>query len=154
MLKDVIAKELKNAMVARDELRLSAFRMLTAAIQNREIAERTKRGAGAALGDEDIVQVIRGEVKKRNDAVEAYTAGGRVEAARRERDEAAVLAPLLPPELSDEELAALAEEGVRTLGASSEAEFGKLMGWLKGRIRGRASGERIAAAAKERLAGV
>lgn len=140
-------------MVAQNELRRSVFRMLTAAIHNREISERATRGPGATLTEEDIVQVIRAEMKKRNDAVRAYAAGGRHEAAARERDEAAILASLLPPELSDGELAALVEEGVVALGISSDQEFGKLMGWLKGRIRGQASGERVVAAAKKRLAG-
>lgn len=153
MLQETIARELKAAMVAQDELRRSVFRMLTAAIHNREISERTKRGPDAALAEEDVIQVIRAEVKKRNDAAEAYAAGGRAEAAGRERDEAAILAFLLPPELSDAELAALVEQGVAALGISSASGFGKLMHWLRGRIRGRASGERVAAAAKERLAG-
>ena len=153
MLKETIAKELRDAMVAKNELRLSVFRMLAAAIQNREISERTKRGSDAVLGEEDITEVIRGEMKKRHDAAAAYTAGGRALAASRERDEAVVLVALLPPELSDEELAALADEGARALGISSAAEFGKLMGWLKGRVRGQASGERVLTAAKKRLAG-
>ncbi|OHA08227.1 MAG: hypothetical protein A3B37_03270 [Candidatus Sungbacteria bacterium RIFCSPLOWO2_01_FULL_59_16] len=153
MLQDTIAKELHEAMAAKNELRLSVFRLLSAAIHNREISERTKRRAGVALSDEEILQVVRGEMKKRNDAVEAYAAGGRHEAAAREREEAAVLALLLPPELSDAELAVFVEEGMRALGASSEApSFGKLMGWLKGRVLGRASGERVLAAARKRLA--
>lgn len=152
MLQETIAKELKAAMIAKDELRLSVFRMLLATLQNRTIQERAKRGADAVLGDEDVVQAIRGELKKRNDAAEAFTSGGRAEAAARERDEAAILATLLPAELSDETLDALVREGIRELGIASESDFGKLMGWLKGRVKGQASGERVSAAARKGIA--
>lgn len=152
MLQETIANGLKAAMIAKDELRLSVFRMLSAALQNRTIQERTKRGSDAVLNDEDVVQVIRGELKKRNDAAEAFATGGRAEAAARERDEAAILTTFLPQELSDAELDDLVQEGIRELGIASESDFGKLMGWLKGRVKGRAGGERVSIAARKGLA--
>ncbi|RJQ35984.1 GatB/YqeY domain-containing protein [Candidatus Parcubacteria bacterium] len=150
MLADTVAAQLKEAMVARDELRVSTLRMLQAALQNREITERGK-GSASPLTDAQVTAVVRAELKKRRDAIEAYRAAGRVDAAAREEAEAGVLAVLLPPELSDAELDALVAEGVLATGAASERDFGKLMGWLRGRVDGKASGERVAAAAKRKL---
>ena len=150
MLADSVAVQLKEAIVARDELRVSTLRMLQAALQNREITERGKGNTGP-LSDADVTAVVRAELKKRRDAIEAYRNAGRAEAALREEAEAGVLQVLLPPELSDAELDVLVAEGVAATGAASVRDFGKLMGWLRGRIDGKASGERVAAAAKRKL---
>lgn len=156
MLKEKIAEELKEALRTGAELRLSVFRMLSAAVHNREIEKRTRSGVAsdATLTEEEIVQVIRSEVKKRRDAIEAYTKGGRPAAAEREAEEAAILGTLLPQELSDEELTALVAEGIATLHPTSARDFGTVMGWVMGRAKGRASGNRVAALIKERLAGL
>src|SRR3989338_6655282 len=81
MLKDKIQEDLKQAMKARDELRLSAIRMLKSAIQYHEIQ---KGGAGYEATDEDVIEVIGREVKKRNEAIELYKKGGREELAQKE----------------------------------------------------------------------
>lgn len=145
MLKERIALEMREAMRKGEALKLSVFRLLAAAVHNREIAERSKSGGGAevSLGDAETIQVIRAELKKRRDAIEAYDQGGRPEAAAGERAEAEVLSAFLPQELSDAEIAALVAEGRTALGAASPNEFGRLMGWVMARVSGRASGERV-----------
>lgn len=153
MLREKIDASLRDAMKDQDELRRSVFRMLVAAIHNREIEKRAKNkgAAGEPLTDEEVIQVIRAETKKRRDAIDAFTQGGRAEAAERERVESEILAALLPPELSDEELAKLIEQAIAATGATSEKEFGKVMGWVVGRAQGQASGDRMAAAIRTRL---
>ncbi|MEK7245299.1 MAG: GatB/YqeY domain-containing protein [Pseudomonadota bacterium] len=84
MLKAQIESEITRALRTRDALRLSVFRMLSAAIHNREIEERTKRGT-SELTEDNVVQVVRAELKKRREAEVAYAAGGRTEAAAQER---------------------------------------------------------------------
>ena len=155
MLKEDIEFQLTQALKNGDRLRLSVFRMLSAALHNREIEQRTKSGSAVAvtLSDEETVQVIRSELKKRRDAIEAYRQGGRSAQAAAEEAEAGILAPLLPQELSDEALAAIIAEGAHALGTVSEREFGKLMGWVMGQVRGRASGDRVAALIRRRLGG-
>lgn len=153
MLKEKIESELRQALKAGDQLKLSVFRMLSAALHNKEIEKRTRLGEAREmeLTEEETIQVIRSELKKRQDAAEAYERGGRSEAAGRERAEAEVLAAFLPPELSDAELEKIISEGQAALGIASEKEFGKLMGWVMGRIKGQASAERVSAIIKRRL---
>lgn len=152
MRRETIAENLRAALKQRDALRLSVFRMLSSAIHNREIEERTRRGR-SELRDEDIAQVLRAELKKRRDAAAAYAAGGRVEAAAQEQAEAEIISSLLPPELSDAELDALVVEGRAAVAAAGHQDFGKIMGWVMARAQGRASGERVSAAVKRCLAG-
>ncbi len=154
MSKDVIEAELKAAMRGGDALRLSVFRMLSAALHNREIEKRTRSGEArdAPLTDEEVMQVVRAEMKKRRDAIEAYERGSRPEAAAKERAEADILSSLLPRELGDEELAAIAAEGKAALGAAVPQDFGKLVGWVMQRVHGRASGERVSAIVRRTLA--
>ena len=153
MLREQIDAALRDAMKSQDELRRSVFRMLISSMHNREIEKRTKSASAhdESLTDEEIMQVIRSEAKKRKDAIDAYTQGGRQDAAERERAEANVLAALLPPELSDEELSKLVDQGIASTGATSVKEFGKVMGWVMGRVRGQAFGERISTIIRTRL---
>lgn len=154
MLKDQIDAELRKAMKEGDALRRSVFRMLSSAIHNREIEKRSSPGAATdtALGDAEVIPVIRSELKKRRDAADAYDQAGRPEASAGERAEGEILAAFLPAELSDDALAALAAEGKAALGAVLPDDFGKLMGWVMQRVGGRASGERVSAAVKGELA--
>lgn len=154
MRKEQIDAELRKAMKEGDVLRRSVFRMLSSAIHNREIEKRPSSGEApdTALGDEEVISVIRSELKKRRDAADAYDRAGRPEASAEERAEGEILAALLPAELSDDALAALAAEGRAALGATSPKDFGKLMGWVMQRVGGRASGERVSAVVKRELA--
>ena len=153
MLKARVESELRAALKGRDLLRLSVLRMLSAAMHNKEIEKRTRSrvAADAALTDEEVSGVVRAEMKKRRDAAEAYRAGGRAEAAAGEDTEAEILSSFLPPELSDAELERIVAEGAKTVGVTSAQEFGKLMGWVMGRVKGQASGERVRNAVERKL---
>lgn len=144
---------MKEALRAGEELRLSVLRMLSSAIHNKEIEKRARLGGGAVqeLSDDEVIQAIRSELKKRKDASQAYAKGGRAEAARKEKAEAEILSAFLPREISDEELDEIVSEAAAALGRVSEKEFGKFMAWVMGRVKGQASGDRVAAAVKKKL---
>src|SRR3989344_8850577 len=112
-LKQKIDADLKEAMKNKEELRLSVLRMLSSALQNRQIDKRTRLSKGnadgvnleaqAALDDNEVMEVIRSESKKRKDAADGFEKGGRKEMAEKERQEFSILQSYLPEELSGED---------------------------------------------------
>ena len=146
---DRITADLKNAMRARDKLRVSVLRMLIAAMRNKEI-EKRGHGGDSTLTDDEQMVVVRSEAKKRRDAIEEYTKAGRADSAAQEQAEKKILEEYLPAEMSDDELKKLLEPLVK--GASSE-NFGKVMGLAMKAVSGRASGDRVGAMVKELLGG-
>jgi len=141
-----IKEDLKAAMLAREELVLSALRMLLSSIQNKEISLR--KGGEAELDDEQILAVIKTEVKKRKDSIEAYTVGGRDDLAKKEADEITVLEKYLPAQMSDEELARIVQE---VIVATEDKNFGKIMGQVMEKTKGQADGQRVSALVKKAL---
>jgi uncharacterized protein YqeY len=147
-LKENIQNDLRSGLKEKDENKTSTLKMLSAAIINKEI-ELQKKEEG--LTDEEIQDVIRSEIKKRNDAIEAYEQNDRTEQAEKEKAELEILKAYLPPEISDEELEKTVKETIEQLEASSPQEFGKVMGALMPKLKGKASGNRISAKVKELL---
>ena len=98
---DQIKEDLKQAMRGKDELALSVLRMLVGAIRNKEISLR-ETGAEVELSDEQVQEVIKSEVKKRNDAIGSYESGGRADLAEKEKIDVKILEKYLPPLLSEE----------------------------------------------------
>lgn len=147
-LKQKIAENQKNAMKAGDATRLSTLRLLGASIANKEIELRKK---DIGLSDEEILDVIGAEARKRKDAIAEYTNAGRSDAAHKESAELAILQEYLPPEISDEDILRIVQGGIRETGATSEKEFGKVMKAIMPLLKGKASGDRISKALKESL---
>ncbi len=148
MLKDRIQDDMKAAMIAHDEAKLSTIRMLKSAIQYFEIQ---KGGAGYAATDEDVVDVVGREIKKRREAVELYRQGGREDSAIKEEDEAKVLESYLPEQMSEEEVRNLVKEAVTQTGASAPQDMGKVMGALMPKVKGKADGTLISNLVREAL---
>ncbi len=142
---DKIQTDLKNAQLARDEVKVSTLRLLLSEIKNGEIAK------GESLSDEDIVSVVQKEVKKRKEAAAAFRSGGRGESAAKEEAELLVLESYLPLQLSNEELTKLVEETIHEVGASSIADMGKVIGAVMGKVKGKADGGVVSAMVKEKL---
>ncbi|HLI56258.1 MAG TPA: GatB/YqeY domain-containing protein [Actinomycetota bacterium] len=147
MLKDRLHADLTEAMRARDDVARSALRLTLAAITKAEVAGKEH----TTLSDDQVLEVIRSEIKKRTEAAEIYDGAGRAELAERERAEGAVLAPYLPAELSDEELAAVVSEELAKLGAGGRA-MGPAIKAVRARVGASASGGRVADAVKAALA--
>lgn len=145
-LEEQINSDLKQAMRDKNELALSVLRMLNAAIKNKQIALR--KGEEVIVTDELVIETVASEIKKRQDSIEAYLAGGRSDLAEKEKTEAETLKKYLPPEASDEEIEAVVKE-VITAGAT---EFGRAMGQSMARLKGKADGKRVGEIVKKLLA--
>ena len=146
-LREQIQTELTAAMRSGDELRRDTLRMVTSAAQ---YAEKNQR---RPLTDDEFVTVLAREVKTRRESVEAFRAGGREDLATKEEAEIAILQAFLPEPLSDDDLRVLVDEAVRTTGATSVRDLGKVMGYLVPKTRGRADGKRVSELAAQALAG-
>ena len=148
-LKDRLQADLTTSMRARDELTTATLRMVLTAIGNEEVAGKAAR----ELSDDEVLKVIVREAKKRREAAEAFTTGGRPDRAERELAEGGVLEAYLPAQLSDDELAALVRDAVAETGASGPRDMGAVMKIVVPRVAGRADGGRVSAAVKAALTG-
>ena len=148
-LKDRLQADLTASMRARDELTTATLRMVLTAVGNEEVAGKAAR----ELSDDEVLKVIVREAKKRREAAEAFTSGGRPHRAERELAEGGVLETYLPAQLSDEELTALVRDAVAETGASGPQAMGAVMKVVNPKVAGRAEGGRVAAAVKAALAG-
>jgi uncharacterized protein len=143
-----LSQELKDALRAGQKVRLGALRLLAASLKNREVELRRE------LTDEEFLEVVSREVKRRREAAEAYDGAGRTELAEKEREEQAVLEAYLPPQLGEEELAALVDEGIAATGATSLADMGKVMGFVMAKAKGRVDGGTVSHVVRSRLEGL
>lgn len=146
-LKDKLQDDMKGAMLAKDEERLSTLRMLKSALQYAEIA----KGAGYNATDEDVVDVIGKEVKKRKEAIDLYEKGGRPELADKEKGELEVLMNYLPEQMSEEDVTKLVEETVSSTGATTIQDMGKVMGALMPKVKGKADAGMVSNLVRQKL---
>lgn len=148
-LKERLRADLTSSMKARDELRSSTLRMVLTAVTNAEVAGKQAR----ELSDDEVVQLLGSESKKRREAAEAFDSAGRTDSAVKERAEAAVLAEYLPAQLDQAEIAALVTATIDATGAAGEGTraMGKVMGALQPQVRGRADGAEVAAEVRRQL---
>lgn len=149
-LKDIINQDLKQAMRERQGEKLSTLRLLLAAIKDKEIFLR--KGEDVILSDSQIIEVVMSEIKKRKDSVSAYEAGGRQDLAEKEKREILILEKYLPPAISDEELESIVKEAIGEIGEADIKNFGKIMGKVMLKAKGRADGNRISEAVRQVLA--
>jgi uncharacterized protein len=129
-LEQKVSTDIATAMKARDALRLSALRMLKAALMNKSVEKSRTLEASEEL------QVVASLVKQRRDAIEQFTAGGRTDLADKERAEIVVLETYLPPAVGDAELERAVAEAVSETGASSAKDIGKVMKAVMSRFAG------------------
>lgn len=148
-LSQQITEDMKTAMREKNTLALSTIRMLKSAIKNAAIE---KGGADAELTDPEVVAVIRREVKKRQDSIELYTTGGRMELVEQETAEMAVLNGYLPEPLSPEKLEEIIDAAIAEVGATSRKEMGQVMKLVQDRTEGRADGKTLSQAVMAKLA--
>jgi hypothetical protein len=146
-LQDKLNNDMKDAMRAKDTLRLSTVRQLRSAIKNKEIA------IGKSLDDEAIVGVITTQGKQRREAAQMYRDNGRPELAEKEEAELEILLAYLPAQLGESELRTLISAVISEVGASSPQDMGKVMGPIMAKTRGCADGKLVNQLVKELLAG-
>jgi uncharacterized protein YqeY len=146
-LTERLAEDLKQAMKAKDKVRLSVIRMVRAAMKNKEIEK------GSPLTDDDVIGVIQKELKQRQDSLQAFESAGRADLIEQARAEIAILQEYLPAALSTEELRELAKRVIEETGAQGRKDMGKVMSALMPQVRGRADGRLVQQVVQSLLSG-
>jgi uncharacterized protein len=144
-LKDRITEDMKAALRAKETARLSAVRLLLAAIKQREVDERVE------LSDSDIIAVIDKMLKQRRDSISQYEAAGRQDLADAEKFETQVLLGYMPQALSEQEIDTAVGEAIRAVGAKGAQDMGKVMAALKPKLAGRADMAKVSGLVKAKL---
>jgi hypothetical protein len=161
MLKDRLQKELNDALKSGDQLKRSVLSLLLTAIKNRELAKRQKLSKTISeieelekqsqLTDEEILEVIAAENKKRKEAIEQFQAGGREDLAQKEKTEMDILASYLPEQASEEEVRAEVKRVITEINAQGPKDMGKVIGAVMSKFKGRVEGEKVSKIVKELL---
>lgn len=160
MLRDKIKADFKEAFKSKNEVRLSVLKMVQSEIGNAEINKRGKLMKGgqtenvetlSVLNDEEVLQVVSREIKKRKDSVEMYEKAGRTELSEREKAETAVLMAYMPEQLPEDKIRELAKDAVAKSGAKGEKEIGKVMAVLMPQVKGRSDGALVNKIVRELL---
>ncbi len=138
--------ELKQAMVARDESRRDALRLILSSLRSAE------KELQRPLHDDEELQVLQRERKRRIEAAEAFRGGGREEQAQREEDELAVLEEFMPAPLAEEELEEIIDDAIAEVGATSIRDLGRVMADVMPQVSGRADGSVVSQLVREKLA--
>lgn len=146
-LKERIGEDMKAAMRAREADRLSAIRMLLAAIKQKEVDERI------TVDDAQVVSIVDRLIRQRRDSIEQFEKAGRTDLADREKAEIDVMSAYLPQQASPAEVAAEIDAAIAAAGATGPQQMGKVMAVLKQRLAGRTDLAAVSAQVKARLAG-
>jgi len=149
-LSERVDSELKTAMREKNAIKLGVLRMLKAALTNATIE---KGGADSKLTDAEAAQVIRKQVKQRQDSIESFEKGGRAELAAKEKEELSILQSYLPQAMSIDEISKVVQETITEVGASSKAQMGAVMKALQAKVAGRADGKTLSAEVQRQLSG-
>ena len=144
-LKERIQEDMKAAMRAKDQARLSAVRLLLAAMKQKEVDERIE------LADADVLGIIEKMVKQRRESIAQYEKAARQDLADQEKFEIGVLSAYLPQQMGEAEVAQAIAAAVAESGASGVKDMGKVMALLKARLAGRADMGKVSALVKAKL---
>ena len=163
-LKDNIREDLKEAVKNREELKSSALRLLLAAIFNKEKEKRYKLSKEkpelsgeeleeeSQLNDEEVIDVISSEARKRKESIVEFEKGGRKDLVEKEKKELEILEKYLPEQLSEEEIKKLVKEAIDKTGAKEMKDMGKVMQEVMPKVKGKADGSLVSKVVKELLA--
>ena len=138
-------EDMKQAMRAKDKETLQVIRMLKASIQNEQIKK------GQDLNDEEELTVLSREMKQRRDSLAEFEKADRTDLADKVKKEIVIVEKYLPAQLSEDEIRAIVTEAIAATGATSPKEFGKVMGAVMPKVKGKADGNQVNAVVKELL---
>jgi uncharacterized protein YqeY len=147
-LKDTIGTQLKDAMRAKDKVKLETLRSIKAAI----LLVQSDKGAGSELNEDEEMKILIKLQKQRKDSLDIYVEQNREDLAAEERAQLEVIETFLPKAMSEEEIEATLREIIASVGATSAQDFGKVMGKASKELTGRADGKTISAKLKSILA--
>lgn len=148
MNKQKLQEELKQSMLARDELKTSVLRMLLSAINYYEIQ---KGGAGYEATEEDILNVVQTQAKQRRDSIESFKQAGRNELAEKEEKELQILSNYMPAQMGEEEITKLVKEAISEVNATTQQDMGKVMAALMPKVKGKADGNIVSGIVRKEL---
>src|SRR3989338_3957657 len=160
MIKEKIKADFKEAFKVKNQVKLSVLKMVSSEIGNAEINKRAKLIKSSqsenvevayALNDEEVLQVVSREVKKRKDSIEAFEKAGRLELAEKEKAELAALMAYMPEQLSEAAIRDLAKKAVEQSNAKGEKEIGKVVAVLAPQVKGKADGALVNKVVRELL---
>lgn len=135
---DKIQADLKQAMLSKDALRTSVLRLLVSAARYYQEEKSLK-----ALADEDVLQVLKRQVKQRRDSIESFATANRPDMAEKERQELVILEGYLPQQMSEAEITALVKVAIAETGAASKVQAGLVMKSVMPKLQGRADGKQV-----------
>jgi uncharacterized protein YqeY len=147
-LQQRVDSDLKDGMRAKDATKVGVLRMLKSALKYAAIE---KSGAEAELSDAEAVQVIRKQVKQRQDSIESFEKGGRAELVEKEKKELSILNEYLPQAMSADELGKIVRETIAEVGATSKAQMGAVMKAVQAKVAGRADGKTLSQEVQKQL---
>lgn len=160
-LKEKLNQDFKEALKAKEELKVSVLRMLNSNIKNKEFDKRAKLSKTGVEGeeldkqvqltDDEVLSVLGTEIKRRKDSIEQFTQGGRPELAKHEEDEIKILSAYMPEQMGEDELRKIISEAVKESGAASPQDLGKVMKVLMPKVKGKADGALVNKIVKEEL---
>ncbi len=161
MLKEQLKADMIGALKSGDSAKRTLIGMVIASIKNKELEKRGKLiktitnaaelDIASQLTEQETMDVVASEVKRRRDSIAEFEKGGRPELAESERAEAEVLMTYLPKQLSDDELREIIKKAIGATGATTAKDMGKVMSMAKEEIKGTADGQRVSAMVKELL---
>ena len=144
-----LTEEIKNAMRAKNALKLEALRAIKSAV----ILEQTASGAGATLSEEQEIKLVQKLVKQRKDSADIFRTQNREDLAKPEEAQAEIISAFLPAQLSEEELSAIIKDIISSSGAEGMKDMGKVMGLATQQVGGQADGKTISTIVKQQLMG-
>ncbi len=148
MNKQKLQEELKQAMLAKDQLKTSVLRLLLSALNYYEIQ---KGGAGYEATDEDVLAVVQKEAKQHRDSIEQFKNANRQELVDKETSELKILEQSISAQMNEEEIKKLVIEAIKETGATTVQDLGKVMGALMPKTKGKADGSVVSKIVKEEL---
>ncbi|MDP3696804.1 MAG: GatB/YqeY domain-containing protein [Candidatus Taylorbacteria bacterium] len=161
MLKDKLQTDVKEALKSGNAVKRMVLNLVLSAVKSRELEKRTKLSKTESdatkleevskLNDEEVVEVLSSEMKKRKDSVEQYTKGGRPELAEKETREIAILIGYMPEQMSEEAVREEVKKAISQTSASGPKDMGKVIGAVMVKIKGKADGQMVSRLVKEEL---
>ena len=150
MLRVSLNDQLKAAMKAREQRKVSTLRLILAALKDRDLAARAN-GDTDGISDEEILQLLAKMVRQRRESIKLYEQGGRVDLAEREAEEIGIIESFLPRQLDDAEIMAAVQEAIEEVGATGLKDMGRAMAALKAQYAGRMDFAKASALVKQEL---
>lgn len=152
MLRNNFTEQMKQALLAKEEIKLATLRLIVAALKDRDIAARGK-GNRDGISDDEILSMLQSMIKQRQESIKMYEQGNRPELAAREQAEILVIQTFLPKQLSDDEVKSAIDGIIKATGAAGVKDMGKVMAEMKAKYTGQMDFSKASGLVKERLAG-